>query len=266
MTALGNALQLLRSIVFIAQMYLAMAVLALLFMPLVLVRRDYAFTAIHTYCRWVRLSARWLVGLRSEVRGPVPQGDVLVAAKHQSFFDILILCSVLPRPRFVMKKELTRAPILGWYARRMGCVAVDRGKRGQAVRQMLEDVQAGGLGPSQLVIYPQGTRVPPGDQRDYKPGTAILYDALARPCVPAAANVGVFWPKRSLMRLPGTAVVEFLDPIPPGGAMKPFLADLAARIETASNRLMAEAGFVFPQPEQPAAPNAPGPGRVPPSD
>lgn len=265
MTALRNALQLLRSVVFIVQMYLAMALLGLVFTPLVLVRREFATTAIQTYCRWVRLSARWLVGLRSEVRGPVPQGDVLVAAKHQSFFDIVILCSVLPRPRFVMKKELTRAPILGWYARRMGCVAVDRGKRGQAVRQMLEDVQAGGTGPSQLVIYPQGTRVAPGARRDYKPGTAILYDALSRPCVPAAANVGVFWPKRSLMRHPGIAVVEFLDPIPPGQSMKPFLAELAARVEAASDSLMAEAGFVVPQAGASAAPDAPGQEPPPPT-
>lgn len=257
MTALATPLQFLRSVVFIAQMYLAMTVIALVFMPLVLIRRDHAFTAIHTFCIWVRLSARWLVGLHSEVRGPVPQGDVLIAAKHQSFFDILILGSVLPRPRFVMKKELTRAPIIGWYARRMGCVAVDRGKRTQAVRKMLEDVQAGNPGSSQLVIYPQGTRVPPGQRRDYKPGTAILYGALALPCVPAATNVGVFWPKRSLMRLPGTAVVEFLDPIPPGGAMKPFLVELAATVETASDRLMAEAGFVVPPP---------APDRPPPAD
>jgi 1-acyl-sn-glycerol-3-phosphate acyltransferase len=250
MTALGNAVQLVRSILFIGQMYLSMAILALVFAPLAIASSAAAHLAIRTYCNWVRFSARWMVGLKSEVRGTIPQGDVLVAAKHQSFFDILILFSVLPRARFVMKKELTRAPFLGWYARRIGCVAVDRGKRGQAVRQMLEDVRAGnGQGASQLVIYPQGTRVPPGALRDYKPGTAILYEALGQACVPAATNVGVFWPKRSLMRRPGTAVVEFLAPIPPGQPMKGFLAELSSRVERESDRLMAEAGFVPPDGE-----------------
>jgi 1-acyl-sn-glycerol-3-phosphate acyltransferase len=246
MTTLVHAAQVLRSVLFIAQMYLAMAVIGLGFAPLVLLRREMALTAMRSYCRWVRWTARWMVGLRSEVRGQVPQGEVLVAAKHQSFFDILILFSVLPRPRFVMKKELTRTPFLGWYARKVGCVAVDRGRRGQAVRQMLDDVRAGGLGPSQLVIYPQGTRVPPGERRDYKPGTAFLYEALGQPCVPVATNVGLFWPKRSLLRRPGTVVVEFLDPIAPGLPTKVFLASLSGTIESESDRLMAEAGFVPP--------------------
>lgn len=232
-----------RSVLFIAQMYLAMAIIGLAAVPVVLIRRESAYQVMRLYCNWVRWTAGWMVGLRSEVRGNVPIGAVLVAAKHQSFFDILILFSVLPRARFVMKKELTKAPVLGWYARQIGCVAVDRGKRGQAVRQMLEDVQAQGGAPSQLVIYPQGTRVPPGTWRDYKPGAAILYDALAQPCVPVATNVGLFWPKRSLMRHPGVAVVEFLDPVAPGMAMKEFLGQLAETIEAESDRLMVEAGF-----------------------
>jgi 1-acyl-sn-glycerol-3-phosphate acyltransferase len=247
MTAISKAIQLARSAFFIAQMYLALALVAIAFSPLVLFRRDFAMTAIKTYCAWVRFSARWMVGLHSEVRGQVPGGEVLVAAKHQSFFDIVILFSVLPHARFVMKKELARVPFVGWYARQVGCIAVDRGKRGQAVRQMLEDVRAGGIGPAQIVIYPQGTRVPPGEQREYKPGTAILYSALGQVCVPVATNVGVFWPKRSLMRRPGTAVVEFLDPVPPGLPMKEFLGALAVTVEAESDRLMAEAGFVPPR-------------------
>ena len=244
---MSDLVQGVRSVLFIGQMYLVMALMGIACTPVAMVWRDAALAAMRAYCHWVRWTARWMVGLHSEVRGKVPEGEVMIAAKHQSFFDILILFSVLPQPRFVMKKELTRAPFLGWYARRIGCVAVDRGKRSQAVRQMLADVQDGGVGPAQLVIYPQGTRVPPGEWRDYKPGTAILYEALGQPCVPVAANVGLFWPKRSLMRRRGTAVVAFLDPIAPGAPMKGFLAELAETIEGESDRLMAEAGY---RPEQ----------------
>ena len=241
---MGTIWQGLRSVLFIAEMYLAMALMALYWTPLVLWRKDNAVRAIHAYCRHVRASAALMVGLRSEVRGTVPTADALVAAKHQSFFDIIILCSVLPRPRFIMKKELLRAPILGWYAKRIGCVAVDRGKRGQAVRAMLDGAQRGPGVPSQLVIYPQGTRVPPGAHRPYKPGTAALYEALGMVCVPVAANVGVFWPKRSLMRRPGLAVIEFLEPIAPGVPAGELMKRLESSVEGVSDRLMAEAGFV----------------------
>lgn len=241
---MGNALQWIRSLLFVGQMYLMMAVLALYFTPFVLFRRDVAFDAVHTYCRWVRWSARWMVGLRSEVRGAVPQGEVLIASKHQSFFDIILLVSEVPRPKFIMKKELLWAPILGWYATRIGCVPVDRGKRGQAIAKMLADVKSGAARPGQLIIYPQGTRVAPGVYLPYKVGTGLLYQQLGQPCIPAATNVGVFWPRTGIYRKPGLAVLEFLPEIAPGLPVAEFMARLEPAVEAASGRLMAEAGFV----------------------
>ncbi len=240
-----RALQLIRSVLFIGLMYLSMAGFALVFLPGALVSRDVARRGIRAWCRWVRWLAHRLVGLRSEVRGAVPEGEVLVAAKHQSFFDIIILLSVLPRPRFVMKKELERAPILGWYARRIGCVSVDRGRKGQAIRAMVAAARAGqgAEGAGQLVIYPQGTRVAPGAHLPYKIGSGVLYEELGVPCVPVACNVGVFWARHSLWRHPGTAVVEFLPALPEGLALRAFMQRLEAEVEAGSNRLMAEAGF-----------------------
>ncbi|MFD1913301.1 lysophospholipid acyltransferase family protein [Halodurantibacterium flavum] len=237
------ALQWVLSLLFIIQMYLAMAILAIWFTPFAIFRREAVFDAVHTYCRWVRTSARVMVGLRSEIRGEVPQTEVLVAAKHQSFLDIILMVSVLPRPKFIMKKELKWAPILGWYALRMGCVPVDRGKRGQAVRQMLADVRSGRQDPGQLIIYPQGTRVAPGVQRPYKAGAGALYDELGQDCVPVATNVGVFWPRHGIYRRPGLAVVEFLPAIPAGLPRDVFVARLEREVESASDALMAEAGF-----------------------
>ena len=233
-----DGIQWLRSFVFVGQIYVMMAVLAIVYTPWAIVDRRGAYAGVQAWCRWVRWSARWMVGLDSQVRGPVPQGEVLVAAKHQSFFDIIILVSVLPRPKFIMKTELNRAPILGWYARRIGCISVDRGKRGQAIRQMIEDVARGRALPGQLIIYPQGTRVAPGGYLPYKLGTGILYGELGQPCVPVATNVGLFWPKRGIIRRPGRAVVEFLPAIPAGLARETFMERIEDEIETASNRLM----------------------------
>jgi len=240
---MGRAVQWLRSAVFVGQMYLMMAVLALFFTPIMIFDRRGANWGISTYCRYVRWSAGWMVGLRSEVRGPVPEGEVLIASKHQSFFDIILLCSVLPRPKFIMKKELMYAPILGQYALRIGCVPVDRGKRAQAIQKMMKDVSSGAQRPGQMIIYPQGTRVAPSAYLPYKVGSAVLYRELGQPCVPAATNVGVFWPRTGIYRKPGLAVLEFLDPIAPGKDTATFLAELEEVVETHSNALMVEAGL-----------------------
>ncbi|MEC9105398.1 MAG: lysophospholipid acyltransferase family protein [Pseudomonadota bacterium] len=236
-------IQYIRSVIFIIQMYAAMAIMAVYYTPLAIFRRDAAYDAVRTYCRYVRWSARWLVGLRSEVRGEIPTEEVIIASKHQSFFDIILIVSEVPRPKFIMKASLVYAPILGWFALRIGCVPVNRGKRAEAIRQMMRGVTAGDAPAGQLIIYPQGTRVAPGVDKPYKVGTAVIYEETGQTCVPAATNVGVFWPRQGLLRKPGVAVVEFLPPIPPGRDRNAFMEDLEREIETASDALMRDAGF-----------------------
>jgi 1-acyl-sn-glycerol-3-phosphate acyltransferase len=231
------------SLVFIVQMYLAMAVIALVFAPWALMSRHGARVACKTFCRWVIFTLRLLTGLRSEVRGTPPTSEAVIAAKHQSFLDIILIFNAVPAGKFIMKRELLFTPFLGQYALRIGCVPVNRGKRGAAIAQMKADVAAGAAEPGQLIIYPQGTRVAPGDKRPYKVGTGLLYEQLAQPCHPVATNVGVFWPKRGILRKPGLAVVEFLPPIAPGLTVSDFMARLETEVETHSDRLMRVAGF-----------------------
>lgn len=231
------------SLLFIIQMYLAMAVLAVAFAPWALVSRRGAYTAMHSYCAWVIFTARLLCGLRCEVRGTPPTGEAIIAAKHQSFLDIILIFNAVPAGKFIMKRELIYAPFLGQYALKIGCVPVNRGKRGAAIIRMKADVAAGAAEPGQLIIYPQGTRVDPGVSMPYKVGAGLLYEQLGQPCVPVATNVGLFWPKLGILRKPGLAVVEFLPPIAPGLKVQDFMARLEAEVETHSDRLMAEAGF-----------------------
>ena len=113
---------------------------------------------------------------------------------------------------------------------------------------MVKDVEAGSAQAGQLIIYPQGTRVPPGVHKPYKVGSAVLYDQLGQDCVPAATNVGLFWPKKGILRKPGLAVVEFLPSIAAGTDQRTFLTRLEREVERASNALMAEAGFKVPPP------------------
>ena len=243
------AVQWVRSLLFVAQMYVMLPVVGLIYMPAAIVSRKGALAACKAYCHWVRWTAAWMVGLRTEVRGTPPDGQVLIASKHQSFLDILLIFSELPAGRFIMKREILWTPVIGLYGMRIGCVPVDRGKRGAAIKKMVEDVARGAQTPGQLIIYAQGTRVAPGAKMPYKIGTAVLYEQMGVPCVPAATNVGVFWPKRGIYRKPGLAVVEFLPAIPKGLDRDSFMARLEQDVEGASDALMREAGF---DPDRPA--------------
>ncbi|MEE9387522.1 MAG: lysophospholipid acyltransferase family protein [Paracoccaceae bacterium] len=242
---MGTAIQWLRSLLFIVQMYLMMPLMALVFVPLALFDRRAVYGFIKTYARYVRWTLGWITGLKTEVRGTVPTGEIMIASKHQSFLDVVMIVSVAWHPRFIIKRELHRLPIFRFFGSRMGNVPVRRGDRGKAISKMKADVQSGASLPGQLVIYPQGTRIAPGVAAPYKIGTGLLYEQTGQACAPVATNVGVFWPKHGIMRKPGVAVLEFLPTIGPGQDRVKFMEILEDDIETNSNRLMAEAGFML---------------------
>ena len=237
------ALQWVRSAVFVGQIYFMMLPIGIVFLPWALVSSKGANKACKTWCVWVRWTARWMVGVRTEVRGTPPRHECLIVAKHQSFLDIILIFASVPSGKFIMKRELMYAPIIGQYAMKLGCVPVDRGKRSQAIKKMIADVGRGRLRPGQLIIYPQGTRIAPGVKAPYKVGSSILYEEMAQECIPVATNVGLVWPRKGIMRHPGTGVVEFLPAIEAGLPKEEFMARLEDTIETNSNRLMREAGF-----------------------
>jgi 1-acyl-sn-glycerol-3-phosphate acyltransferase len=224
-----------RGAVFYALFYLLMGVIGgTLALPAALSERAARWTAKRFFAT-VFILLRTICGVQVAVRGQIPQGAVVVAAKHQSMLDVFILFHALPRARFVMKQELLRAPVFGWYARRVGAVPIDRGAGSAAMESMLSGMLRE-AGSGQMVIYPQGTRVPPGSHRPYKIGVHALYEASRLSCVPVAVNTGKIQPK-GVAVWPGTAVVEFLSPIPPGMARAPFMATLEQRIEAASDAL-----------------------------
>ncbi|KIN71349.1 lysophospholipid acyltransferase family protein [Sulfitobacter guttiformis] len=237
-----NIVQWIRSILFSAQATVMLPVIGLLYAPWAMVSKRGAYAGCRAYARWVIWSAGWMINLRCEVRGTPPDMGCLVAAKHQSFLDILMIYNALPAAKFIMKSQLRYSPFLGQYAVKMQMVFVDRGKRGAAINKMLADVRAGDREPGQLVIYPQGTRSAPGTVMPYKVGTAILYEQLKQPCYPVATNAGVFWPRRGLYRRAGVAVVDFLPPISPGMGRDAFVATLEKQIEAASTKLLEETG------------------------
>lgn len=197
--------------------------------------------------RWVGYmlwAARLHMGISCEVRGALPAGDCIIAAKHQCFLDILALAHALPRRNFIMKREVMRVPIMGWYAYKVGCIPIDRSKGRDAMRAITKRIRErmAGDGLGQLIIYPEGTRTRPGERRAYKHGVGTIREATGLPVVPVAVNTGLFWPRKGWGIRSGRAVVEFLPVIAAEGTRE-FMTRLEDRIETQSDKLMAEAGF-----------------------
>lgn len=228
-----------RSLAYNLVFYITMGILGVILAPITLLSRGATIRIARVWCASMLVLLRWICGLRIEIRGTVPQGECILASKHQSFLDILILVTALESPRFVMKQELRFAPVFGWYAKRIGCIPVDRSAGRTAMEGMLRAIERhrGMLG--QLVIYPQGTRVAPGARRQYRIGAAVACEQTGLPCFLAATNAGRFWGRNRFLRHPGTAVLEFLDPLPAGLSAEDAVAEMERRIEPASDRLMA---------------------------
>jgi 1-acyl-sn-glycerol-3-phosphate acyltransferase len=231
---------LIRGALFYAWFYLSMAICGALFFIPAAASPRLARRLAKIWLRQMFLALRVIAGVRVQVRGEVPTGRVVIAAKHQSMLDVFIIVNALPEARFVMKRELVRTPVFGWFALRLGTVPVDRGGGSAALIAMVDRMMAEARKSGQIVIYPQGTRTPPGRHIPYKAGVHALYAASGLPCVPAATNSGLFQP-RGMRINPGVAVVEFLPAVPPGLPRDAFMARIEANIEQASRALDAEA-------------------------
>lgn len=191
---------------------------------------------------------RWVVGLDFEARGldRVPQGPAIFAAKHQSAWDTAVFNLLFDDPRYVLKYELMSIPIWGWIVRKSGAIAVNRAGGGGVLKAMAAASERALAEGGKIVIFPEGTRTPPGQRRRYQPGIAALYATGRAPVVPVAVNSGLFWGRRRFLKWPGVITIEFLPAMPTGLDRKRFMAELEERIETASSRLKDEALGRFP--------------------
>jgi 1-acyl-sn-glycerol-3-phosphate acyltransferase len=185
---------------------------------------------------------RWFAGVRIEVRGLEhrPAGAALIASKHQSMLDGIAPLVFLRDPSFVLKKELLANPVYGGYGRKAELISLDREGGAAALKGLVADVRDRLAKGRPTIIFPEGTRQPPGAAPDYKPGVAGLYRELGGAVVPLATNSGLRWPAKGWVMRPGAAIYEFLPPIAPGLKRGAFMAELQARTEAASEALRAE--------------------------
>jgi 1-acyl-sn-glycerol-3-phosphate acyltransferase len=195
------------------------------------------------WMRGVQFLLATIVGLEYEVRGQTADRarPAIFALKHQSAWETLAIHLLLDGAAIALKRELTQIPLFGWTLLHAGMIRIDRQGGPRALRGLVEGGRAALARGAPIVIFPEGTRVPPGEHRPYHPGVAALYRQLECPVVPVALNSGVFWPRRSFLKRPGRIVVEFLPAIEPGLERKAFMAELHDRLEPATEWLVAEA-------------------------
>jgi len=231
-----------RSLLFTALFYVNITARMIVALPTIFLPYSYLHGVLRAYASSTLWFLRVVCGVTVEWRGreKLPDGAYIVACKHQSSWETFALFMLLPDPTYVLKRELMRLPLFGWLATKARMIPVDRGSHAKALAGMAAAARQEIARGRQIVIFPEGTRRPPGAKPRYLPGVALLYAELGLPCVPVALNSGLFMPRRSLRRYPGTVLVEVLDPIPPGLDRREFLARLQNVLEEATARLVAE--------------------------
>src|SRR6202795_4039464 len=230
----------LRSLVYNVLFYALLVFWILIAIPTYLMPRRAIMTVAKNWARSSIWLLRVICNTRVEYRGleKIPQGPLIVASKHQSMWETFALLQFFDQPLYILKRELKWIPLFGWYLIKSNMIGINRGAGGRSLLEMTrragEEVRRG----RQLIIFPEGTRTPVDAPPQYKTGIAQIYVDCGVPCLPVALNSGLFWPRRTFMRYPGTLVVEFLDPLPPGLSRREFIARVSTVIEEATGRLV----------------------------
>lgn len=210
-----------------------------IFLPFLFLPRRWGRHILKAFCRTVLWELEWICGLGFEIAGRehVPRSGEIVASKHQSAWETIALTAILDDPAFVLKRELFFIPVAGWVMWKNGHIGVRRGGGLKAITDMCERALVRHGQGRAVVIFPEGTRSEPNDHKPYRPGVAHLYRKLNVACIPVALNSGLYWPRRSILRYPGTITVRFLPEVPPGLGAAEFMDRLRESMEPASQAL-----------------------------
>ncbi|QNL20237.1 1-acyl-sn-glycerol-3-phosphate acyltransferase [Hyphobacterium sp. CCMP332] len=231
----------LRSLLFVLWMYGSMMIVGFAVIWLLLMPRSWT-RAVYRFWLWLIFGGLKIIcGQSYEVRGRehLPDGGALIASRHESMMETQAFWQILDDPAIILKKELAWLPVFGWFAVKLENIVVDRGAAAKALRKMLRDARQRAEAGRQILIFPEGTRMKPGQFEPMKPGVAGLYGAMNVPCVPVALDSGDYWAGKGIIRRPGKAVIQFLEPIAPGLSRDDFMKLLQSRIETGTRALRA---------------------------
>ena len=229
-----------RSILFTICYYIYSLVVFILMIPTFFFPRKWAMIMPIVWTGGGVLLLKWICGIKLNVEGkenlPHTKGYI-VASKHQSAMETNIFHNLIPDAFYVFKKELLWIPFAGLYGLKTGCLPIDRKGGGTALRKMFIGAQKRFKNGQNMVIFPEGTRTKPGEEKPYAPGIALMYEYCNVPVIPVALNTGYCWPKNSFLRHPGTVTVRILPAIKPGLPKREFLHVLQQTIENEQKKL-----------------------------
>lgn len=220
-----------RSYVFTLFLVLLTGVMGILCLPAVLMGPEVSRAVIKVWSHAVLGALNVVCGVSHRIEGAdrLPKGAAIVAANHQSMWETIALYAILDRPVMVFKKELLKIPVYGWWARASG-VMIDRDGGARAIRTLRAETDKRLATGDQIVIFPEGTRGPPGGLLPLLPGIAGVYLVAGAPVTPAVHNSGEHWRHPGVMKVPGVITLRILPPIPAGLPRKDFMARLDAAL------------------------------------
>ena len=179
---------------------------------------------------WTGFCLKFFLNTKIEVKGRENIDEnrkFFIAASHQSMFETFYLQTIFNSPIFILKKELTLIPIFGWYLKKIGSISIKRNKIAKNNLDFFGNISEKLMNSKRpLIIFPQGTRVPPDERPPFKKGVSRIYEELKIICQPVAINSGYVWPKRGHKNSQRTITISILKQIHPGKTKDEFLKNL----------------------------------------
>ena len=227
-------MQFIRSLLFTILFYVTLIIVFILAIPTLILPSKATLMCGKTLAYIIIFLLRFILGVKvtfSGIENLKKNERFFVASAHQSLLETFILQAPLQYPVFILKKELLKIPLFGWYLKKIGSIDIIRDTTTKDNLNFFDKIKNNiEISKRPLLIFPQGTRVNFGEKLPFKKGAGRIYEALNLPCVPVALNTGKVWPKNSFLKYNHDIEISFLEPIEPGKDKNIFIKDLETKI------------------------------------
>ena len=223
-----------RNFLFSLFFFLGIMFISIIFIPSFLLPHKVVLVGGKIMGYWASFCLRFFLSTKIVIKGKeniVRNEKFFIAASHQSMFETFFLQVIFNSPVFILKKELLRIPLFGWYLKKIGSISIKRNKISKENLGFFGDIlKLTNSSDRPLIIFPQGTRLLPQDRISFKKGASRIYDELKISCQPVAINSGYTWPKKGLKKINTTLTISILKPIEAGLDKEVFLRKLQSEI------------------------------------
>ena len=206
--------------------YSGVVLVCILFLPALILPKSIVIYGGKILGKWSKLCLKFFLSTEINIIGKeniLSNKKFFIACTHQSAFETFYLQAVFSGPKFILKKELIKIPVFGWYLKKIGSIAVDRNKISKEKINFLDEIKKSSKEDRPIVIFPQGTRTEPNERPNFKKGVARIYKELNINCLPVTINSGEVWPKNGNLSKNKKITISILSPVEPGLESKEFL-------------------------------------------